>query len=158
MTSMSKAIIGFVRGTSSLDWAVRAFTLSAYSHCFIQIPSVNGSFFFEAVPFHGVRRLLASRVPYIYPNKTVDYYEVDISTPQAAYAVLASAVGRPYDWSAIFSFVLPFLPQKSSAWYCSELVMSALHRGGLRDSLSQAARISPEMLHKIVSAHGRRVP
>jgi hypothetical protein len=98
-------------------WGTKVFTGSQYSHCELVI---NGTCCSSSSRDGGVR------------FKTIDLttgkwdvYEVD-GDVAAAWDWFCIHAGAKYDWAGIWRFLLPFLPQHSNQWFCSEACAAAL--------------------------------
>ena len=75
----------------------------------------------------------------------------------AFYEFLHQQLGKPYDKTAIVSFILNRNWREDDAWYCSELQTAALEAAGVIPELvSTPAKISPNALSLIVSAIGAK--
>lgn len=100
-------------------WAVCAFTGSPYSHCELVIDGVCWT---SSTRDGGVR------------GKAIDLYSgrwdvIDLGAGYdagAARAWFRAREGQRYDWAGVFRFALPFLPQRSRQWFCSEACAAAL--------------------------------
>ena len=40
-------------------------------------------------------------------------------------------IGLSYDWWGVYSFLIPFIPQKDNEWFCSEFCVVALQEIGI---------------------------
>jgi len=113
-------------------WAVCTFTGSDYSHCELVI---NGVCWSASARDGGVR------------GKVIDLHSgrwdvIDLP-PQldetAALAWFKDHDGLPYDWAGVMRFAIPFLPQRSKQWFCSEACAAAM-------GISRAHELTPETL------------
>lgn len=120
------------------DWLVRFFTQSQYSHCEIAIPDVSRQGIYHcysaSIRDKGVRdkwmRLPAERWD-LMPVQAI---------PEQIEVFFKKTKGAKYDWTGVFRFLLPFIPQSKQRWFCSEWCAYAI--GKYRDP----SRYSPGTL------------
>lgn len=75
---------------------------------------------------------------------------VTVEQETTAAAFVDPLHGTRFDYMAIYSFVLPFLPDDPARWYCSELCLVVLQQCcGLLKCLDK--KIHPNRLFKITS-------
>lgn len=102
-------------------WAICAFTLSRHSHCELVIRGVCVS---ASARDGGVR---AKQIDLASEKWDVIYVDDPYGVRSAnAWAWFEAHAGQQYDWAGIARFCLPFLPQHSDQWFCSEACASAL--------------------------------
>lgn len=80
-----------------------------------------------------------------YELRPVDWADVD-----GARAWLNAQVGKPYDWTALLSWVVRRDWQEDDAWFCSELVEACRSRFGRPVFREQASRITPRHQDMVV--------
>lgn len=113
-------------------WAVCLFTGSPYSHCELVI---NGVCWSASARDGGVR----GKVIDLHSGKW-DVVELDEAFRASdAIAWFQSHAGEAYDWAGVMRFALPFLPQRSKQWFCSEACAAAM-------GISRAHELTPETL------------
>lgn len=56
----------------------------------------------------------------------IDIEMVDPLAESDALEWFIERLGEKYDWAGVLRFVLPFVPQRSNQWFCSEAVATAL--------------------------------
>ena len=59
---------------------------------------------------------------------------------------LLDQLGKPYDWSAIWSWFGSRDWQEEDSWFCSELVARAAEAGNRRVVYAETARVTPGMI------------
>jgi len=59
---------------------------------------------------------------------------------------LISQIGKPYDWTAVFGYILRRNWNDDQAWFCSELISWGLKVTGLRISNKVPWRVTPQDL------------
>ena len=70
-----------------------------------------------------------------------------------AYSFLAEQVGKPYDFTAIWAFVLGHNWRDPKSWMCSELGAAVLERAGIVNPLvAPDSKITPDALLLLISA------
>ena len=133
--------LAFYKGPGQFfDKVIRWVTRSPYSHVAVIIDSVC----YEADAWSG--RVL-SRPWEFNPD---NWFILDVSRPSDLEVVklfLSVQVGRRYDYPGIIGFALPWRPNVSQWWYCSELAAAAL---GLSNT-----SVSPGDLYQIICGSAR---
>lgn len=81
----------------------------------------------------------------------ISHYRVDeiiLPDEDSARTFAEVQVGKPYDYTAIFAFLMPWRSnwQEDSKWFCSELVAAAIHQGGIEIARMDASRVTPAFL------------
>lgn len=119
------------------SWLIRLFTWSPWSHCAV----VDGDEVIDSTLAHGVavRPLLEFMRAY----DEIELLEVDVQDEAAALAWLRAQVGKPYDWSALFGFLMRRDWAEPDRWFCSELVEATIVAGGRHRFRLALARITP---------------
>lgn len=112
-----KIILGRRLSINSL--AVRMFTWSKWSHVGAILD--DGITVIESVPTYGVRKSTVAK----FKKEYSDHIIIDLPATKGWEDRLKDQLGKPYDWSAIISFVLRKDWQSPSKWFCSELVAYA---------------------------------
>lgn len=129
----------FCRKPSLGSWLIRVFTWSPWSHCVIV---EDDRHVIESTMAHGgVRRRPLLEI--INEYSRVELVEIPLTDEQAALDFARAQLGKPYDWRAIFGFLLHRDWADDRAWFCNELAEAACVAGGrqrFRDSIS---RITP---------------
>lgn len=64
-------------------------------------------------------------------------------------------VGKGYDWTGVVRFVLPFVPQLNSRWFCSELCGAALRYVGVLPYTVDVHGLSPGGLARALTSSGK---
>lgn len=114
----------FSRGKTLVSTSIATVTLSWCSHVDFILP--DGSLL-GAVPSKGVILQPATDREFF---ARAEEYIVDAPASAIEYAV--SQLGKPYDWSGVFSFLFPERDwQDDSKWFCSELVFASLAQAGV---------------------------
>ena len=115
--------IGLYQGTSFLDWLVRIFTRSKYSHvCFISNDNK-----LEAIAGKGVR--FANIMSYDGKWK-LDIYDIDISEQKQAeiWVTAYKMIDKGYDYAGVAHFVFRLFKQDPQKYFCSEYFMDVCYR------------------------------
>lgn len=114
------------RGSGLISSLIKFQTRSDYSHaCF-----VIDDFIFESKEFIGVQKVKV--------NNSGDYDEFNLEISQQQkkdlLTFLYAQLGKPYDYTMVIRFVTRQQEQRASSgrWYCSELIVAALNKVGLR--------------------------
>lgn len=105
---------------SFYDWAIRAWTRSAYSHCELMLP--DGRFVSSSPRDGGVRAKVIEPDPAVWDFLPLPWI-------QAAHVeqLLEQEAGAAYDWLGILgSQILPAGIQSRSRWFCSEFCARVL--------------------------------
>ena len=134
----------FVRTPTLGSLLIRVLTLSAWSHVAVALP--DGSVI-EATAAHGVIRRSRAAFDAALPSQAM----VPVLVPDEAAAArwLNDQVGRPYDRSALWGFLMPWRRwQDPAAWFCSELAAAGLRAGGYPVPVD-AWRITPRGLRDL---------
>jgi len=85
----------------------------------------------------------------IYNPQEWDTYEFYSTSDQEAIvdAFCESELGSGYDWRGVLNFRFPWEREHPDKWFCSEVVVAALHRVGLLTAL-KPHKTSPNSLWK----------
>lgn len=129
----------FCRRRSLGSWLIRLFTWSAWSHLAIveDAETVIDSTFSGG----GVRR--RRLVEIVAEYSAIEEAEVPLADEQAALEFARAQIGKPYDWTAIFGFVLRRNWAEPDAWFCNELFEAAAVAGGSKRFRDRLSRITP---------------
>lgn len=130
----------FSTTSNPFSWLVRVLTWSQWSHVSI----VDGDDVIEAHALYGVIRR-----PYYEVIETAKRYEFvryRCSDPQAVIEAARSQIGKGYDWTALWAFILRRNWQEDDSWFCSELVAWAFGKGG-------SPLFRPGILHRVTPEH-----
>lgn len=100
-----------------LDALIRLLTRSIYSHCELVI---DGICYTSSNRDGGVR----SKAIYLDTEKW-DVFDIP-HNKDLAKAWFTEHYGQSYDWLGAVRIVLPFLPNSSNKWFCSEACAAAL--------------------------------
>lgn len=100
-------------------WAVCVATRSPYSHCELVIGGVCWS---ASARDGGVRGKVIDL-----QSGRWDVFPIE-GDEAAALAWFRAHDGQRYDWAGVARFALPFLPNGSDRWFCSEALAAALGR------------------------------
>lgn len=116
-------------------WAVCLFTGSKYSHVELVI---NGVCWTSSARDGGVR----GKVIDLHSGKW-DVVELDEAfSAEQAISWFKAHEGEPYDWAGVMRFAIPFLPQRSKQWFCSEACAAAL-------GMKNGHKVTPEILARV---------
>jgi uncharacterized protein YycO len=121
-------------------YAIQLFTWSKWSHIAIE----DGDHLIEAHWRYGVRR-----VPKEEGLKKVSrmaVIKVETKNDEAVLKACRSQVGKPYDYSAILSFLIRRDWQEDDAWQCAELIAWAFAMAG-------EPIFRPDSVSRITPAH-----
>jgi len=144
---MDTVAVLFSTTSSPFSWLIRMMTWSRWSHVSI----VDGDTIIEAHALRGVTR--SSLAEAIDTAKRVQLVRLPASNPAAVIAAAASQIGKPYDWTALFGFLVRRDWQADDSWFCSEFVAWAFQQGG--SPLFRAdrlARVTPEHIAMLAPA------
>lgn len=124
--------------------AIRGLTWSRWSHAGILV----GDQVIHADAFRGVViDPLSKFLEHASQHEIVDFAVQD---PDAAIKSALNELGKPYDYTAIFGFLVHRDWQENDSWFCSELVAYALNKSGtLFFRPERRGRITPEHLWMI---------
>jgi uncharacterized protein YycO len=115
----------FCSSNTPLSWAIRLLTWSKHSHVAILAP--NNETVYEATSPRVHKTTLAALKKYETTIQAVDFH---LARPEAAIAWLETQVGKPYDWTALLSFIVHRDWASPNKWFCSELAAMAWDKGG----------------------------
>jgi uncharacterized protein YycO len=79
-----------------------------------------------------------------YPTHEVRDLGIPPENYAAARAWIEAQVGKPYDWTALVSFVVHRNWQDDDSWFCSEFLENIRNLFGLRVFRADASRITPQ--------------
>lgn len=122
-----------------IPWLIKLITFSKWNHSAIYIEEEGLVFESDIKP--GVRSMTLEEFLVRYPNNEI--IEVWVPNPRAAADFVKAQLGKPYDWTAIFSFLLRRNWQEDDKWFCSELVEATILAGGLKRFRDSTNRITP---------------
>lgn len=134
----------FTRSHTLDSFVVRVFTWSRWSHVGV---IVNGMVI-DAMPKSGVRHLSLKKV--IAQSSDYEIISVDVPNEKEIIEFGLAQVGKPYDWSAIFSIVFSRDWHEEDKWICSELWAAAFEKFGIKAFPTSAQRVTPEDWYKYV--------
>lgn len=126
----------FTRHNTPASLAICAATASIWSHVGCQI----GDSVFEAKAATGVQQ--TSYAEAIYGASRIGLARVDCNDDLARRWLLAQ-LGKPYDWTAVWSWFGSRDWQDEDSWFCSELAARAAEAGNRRVVYAETARVTP---------------
>jgi uncharacterized protein YycO len=128
----------FARSHHPISLAIRAWTRSRFSHVAAIMPC--GTMVVEAIGGDGVVLTPMSEFKsrYTYTEEAVLHCENE----GAAYSFMLSQLGKPYDWLAIWAYVIPRRWDDPHKWICSELI--AVASGRFKPS--HTASVTPRLI------------
>ncbi len=128
------------QGKSLISWAIRWQTRSKYSHVAIQLD--DGSVI-EAWHKGGVRHVPS--ISTLHKKGTsVDIYSIQKPfVSSAAETWLLKQVGKKYDYGAVARFISRRNERADDKWFCSELGVTAVDKGGCILLNGIASHLSP---------------
>jgi len=119
---------------------IRFCTWSSWGHCGIITPENT---VIEACAFHRVGERPLADVQRDASKFSTRFIEVP--DPDAGIAWARSQKGKPYDYKGVGGFVIRDANwQDEDAWFCSELVETAIVKAGRTRFLATASRITPQ--------------
>lgn len=128
----------FCKSNSIGGQLIRLFTWSEWSHVGVVFDDVV----YEAVG-SGVRKVPLDEVlRHYHQNCTI--LNVDVPDEAASRRFLEAQLGKPYDYSAIISFVSQRDWAEDDKWFCSELTETAILMGGRLRFREKMNRITPQ--------------
>ena len=137
--------VAFLKGTGYIDYAIRLWTFSQYSHC---------EMVFSDGQTIGVDLILPPTVTRRTMRYNANWDLIDLDIPcdreERIRFFVTQQLGKAYDWKGIFlSQVLPFKSEDPDKWFCSELCMAAFKFGGyFPDEIS--AKVSPKRFNACI--------
>ena len=138
----------FFRNHSLLNNTINFFTRGKYSH--VSILSSNG-YFYEADIKYGVRKV--KKEDYLVENKNslFDIKKLTASEWQESQIIefLEKQVGKKYDIAMVIGFVIHSTRESRKSygkWFCSELLVAGIEKGGIKLFNTEPWKISPEIL------------
>ena len=135
---MVKIMFSTQRGI--LSAIIRFFTWSRYSHVdFI----VGPEYLIGPYPGVGTQREKVARRKQKASRWVICEFDASHEKMRAA---MESIIGKPYDWGAIFGFVLRQDWQDDRAWFCSEAIAWASRMAGTPLVTEKAWRVTPRDL------------
>lgn len=120
----------FYKGPASDKWHQLAhklicwFTGSPYSHVEL---TIDGTSYSASARDNGVRGKVIDLSTGRWDVVTL---QLDPAQEMDALEWFGEHMGQRYDYAGVFRFVIPYLPQRSKQWFCSEACAAAL---GLTD-------------------------
>lgn len=139
--------VAFYKGPGKfVDWLIRFWTRSNYSHCEILFP--------DEVMFSADAWTNRVRYTHYFDKANWDFVPIDV--PEGSVWALRewcnARVGKEYDWWGVVRFVLPFVKQDPTKWFCSELCGAGLKFIGVVPVPTKTSKLSPKDLHKVLEA------
>lgn len=127
-----------------VDKLIRWWTQSRFSHCELVFSNDE---MFSADAWTGTTRFTRSFTPAHW-----ELVPITIGEDQEAllYQWCLDRVGKKYDWLGVFGFVLPFIKQDSSRWFCSEICGAALKSVGKVPVGVKTSKLSPQGLYELL--------
>lgn len=126
----------FINRPTAASHAIRALTASPWSHVACEIDG----WVYEARAQTGVWRI--GTVQAVVDASAVAVARVD-TDDRLALRWLDAQLGKPYDWTAIWSWYGSRDWQEEDSWFCSELVAAACVAGNRRVVYAETARVTP---------------
>lgn len=139
----------FTTTPSLLSIGIRAFEGGRASHVGVQLDNLV----IDATFKHGVRCINVVDWTAEQGRPMVDVVPLSLPDPDAAWAFLNAQIGKPYDVSAWFGWLMWRDWSDDRAWYCSELALAAALAGG-RTIADRRPRIGVRLLREISTAWG----
>ena len=128
--------LAFYKGDGNIfDWGVRKVTSSLYSHSELMIDGISYS---SRIEDSGVKYKYRRYLPEAWDFIEIDTSKIDLDLMNKVHN---DATGYGYDYIGVLRFILPFLPQSSTRYFCSELNAEAL-------GIKNAWEYSPETLYQ----------
>lgn len=129
-------------------WLLRFIMWSRWSHAAIydsKMGVVYDTTFWQG----GVRKTPSAQFFSKYTSRevrTMGYHDV-----RSARAWLDQQIGKPYDWTALLSWIVRRDWQQDDAWFCSELVEACRNKFAVRRVFRErASRITPRHQDMVV--------
>lgn len=81
-----------------------------------------------------------------------EFIDLDISFCQydKIYGFCQDQIGKKYDWLGAISCAFPIVRGDKQRWFCSEIIIAALHKAGLMTDIK--TNISPSAMYKQIHA------
>lgn len=141
----TKLGVAFYKGKGRfIDKWIRWWTNSPYSHCELILPD---SRMFSADAWSNEVRFTTY---YNLDNWDVISFEITAFQELNLLAWCDSKEGAKYDWFGVAWFVLPFIKQQRSKWFCSEVCGSALKYIGKIPVITKTSKLSPQGLFDLL--------
>lgn len=115
----------FSQSPHPISWFIRWWTDSPYSHVAIRTNDGVYEALINGFNFHPKGEWSSEA------RASYDIVEVDIPDVDKAREWLDKSVGKQYDFTGLFAYLLPFIKQTREALYCSEAARLCLRAGGL---------------------------
>ncbi|MBB2485395.1 hypothetical protein H5407_09165 [Mitsuaria sp. WAJ17] len=129
----------FCRKRTLGSWLIRAWSWSPWSHLVIVEDSEH---VIDSTFAHGgVRR--RRLIDIVEEYSVIEEIEIPLVDEQAALDFVRAQLGKPYDWTAIFGFLLRRDWAEPDAWFCNELFEAAAVAGGRRRFRDDISHITP---------------
>lgn len=130
--------IVFARKNTLSSWLIRLFTWSRWSHVAIvdRAVAIESTFWGHGVRMRPLQDLIAD-------HTWCEFGEVSLPDETAGIGFAYAQLGKPYDWTAIFGFVLRENWADDAKWFCSELVEASIKAGGFTRFREDLSRITP---------------
>lgn len=145
VTELDTAYLAFYKGPAKDSFhklshqATCYWTKSKYSHVELVI---DGMCYSASARDGGVRKKV---IPNLNDSGRWDIFEVKIDK-EFALNLFKYAEGLGYDYLGVTKFVLPFIPESQTRWYCSEIVAAMM--GTTNDNKSPQDLFEHEVLAK----------
>lgn len=131
----------YARTPKPFSLLIRLFTWSQWSH--VGIVSADGETVYESKGGEGVVETPLHEFTERYPQYC--YAQIPCESRRKAYNFYRSQLGKPYDFTALYSIVFRRNWQETDSWFCSEYVAAGL--GIFRNE--SIKRITPECLWRL---------
>lgn len=135
----------FTSSYSIGGWIIRVGTRSEWSHCDMLF---DDGTLIGSTGAHGVEKItLDERFngPYDIYKYRIDEIKLTPEEEAKAREFAEAQVGKPYDFTAVFAFALPWRENWSAKrkWFCSELIAAAINSTGRVFARKDAHRVTP---------------
>lgn len=132
----------------AIGYAIKLFTWSEWTHVDFLLDDGR---YLGAIPLKGV-------IIHTLPADRERFLEIDVTKRQhdKILEFAMAQLGKPYDYSAIFGFLLRRNWQEDDSWFCSELVATSFIAAGKRLFDETANKISPRDIS--INAAFREIP
>jgi uncharacterized protein YycO len=138
---MQHITVIYARAPKPISWAIRFTTWSQWSH--IGVVSEDGSKVYESRGDTGVVETPINDFLWRYTEYA--FAQLPCESKCKAYRFYQSQLGKPYDFTALYSIVFRRDWQEPDSWFCSEYVGAGL--GIFRTE--SIKRITPECLWRL---------
>lgn len=139
----------FCRSNKIGSWLIRALTWSDWSHTVLLTPEGTA---IEAT-WPCVREVPLEVVLTAHSEHQIE--EIPCRDADAAAVWARRQIGLPYDWRALFGFIVHRNWTDPKRWFCSELVAGAFEEGGSPLVRADAvSRVTPQVLWMVAPGQG----